>query len=171
MQYFAGKHTGKDGRDFEIKVSDQGKWLAEVDGAWLHEDSRQELTDRIDKLTKRKVVKVSVPFTRVEEKPLYMGEDLVVAHGEATGLHSSNGNILTTVKKRGRGEVKEQITRGDTGKWSGVYFKPLGAEDLFSLTQLIQNKRAADKAYRAFIDEYGIDLRAEVITALDNAEE
>jgi hypothetical protein len=170
MNYPAGRIGGKDGNDYPIFVDDNGHFLADVAGKHLYKGTRDELRQEIEKLTKRAVAKVDVPFTKVTKAPDWQGGAMHIVQGKATGIHGANDNILATFVRRGS-EMKEQITDGNTRAYDGVYFKPLAAEEAASLRQIWANKLAADKAYREFLKEYGLDLRDAVLAALDNAQE
>lgn len=170
MKYPAGKITGKDGSEVPIFVSDSGSWSATVGTHDLYESSRADLQAEIEKFTKRNVVKVEVPFTRISVQPGYLGGGLVRTNGVATGVHSANNNILATFTRRGN-PMKEQIKIGRSSKNDGEFFEPLTKEQVQEFADLRTAKLAADRAYRAFIEEHGIDLREAVLKAIDEAKE
>lgn len=167
--YPAGEITGKDDTAYPIFVDNTGYWHATVGDNDLREPVRDRLRKEIEKHTKRRVVKVSVPFTQVTQQPRDDGRPMHVVQGVATGLHAANGNVLATYVRNGT-EVREQITDRYTSRMEGVYFKPLAPEEAASLQQLWINRLAAEKAYRAFINMYGIDLRSAVLKAIDEKE-
>lgn len=164
--YAAGLHMGKDGTDVPIYVTDRGQWLAQIGERVISDWTRAALTTQIDKLTKRKVVKVSVPVTRVSEKLT----GIMVRHGVLTGIHGSNDNPLVTWTVRDS-EVKEQITDGMLSGGDGRYFEKLSAERLDELARLLKAKRDADSAYKEFRDAHGMNVRETILNALDNAKE
>lgn len=169
--YPAGTITGKDEKIYEIFVTDTGAWKATVGTKELYLDSRAALKAEIEKLTKRAVAKVDVPFTKVSRAADWQGGAIRFTEGTATGIHSANGNVLATFDRRGS-TMKEQITEsGVDSRTSGTFFVRLEDEERETLRQLVVNKRAADKAYRQFLDEYGLELKTAVTQALDNAKE
>lgn len=166
-----GTVVGKDGREVQLFVTESGQWVAEIeDGKVVTAWQRSELVDQINKLTKRKIVKVSVPVTKVVRKAGYEGGGIARRDGVLTGIHSANDNPLVTWKLSGR-EVKEQITDGALGKRDGRYFELLTKEQGNELAKLMDAVVAANNAYRAFVDEHGMDVRARLLAALDSAEE
>lgn len=168
--YPAGGHVGKDGSAVPIYVTDQGQWVAQVGEKVITDWQRSGLLAQIDKLTKRKVVKVSIPITRVERRAAYQGGGLVRRDGVLTGVHSANDNVLVTWTINGR-EMKEQITGGGQSKNDGMYFERLTKEQGDELAKLVAAKAAADKAYRDFVNEHGVSVKERVLAELDNAKE
>lgn len=161
-----GDYTGKDGVLRGLFVTDQGQWVAQVGEKVISDWQRSGLTDQIDKLTKRKIAKVAVPVIRVVEHE----NGITVRHGVLTGVHGSNDNPLVTWDLRGQ-DVKEQITDGNLYASDGRYFHDLTADQITELADLLKAKREAERAYRAFRDARGMNVRAAILAALDNAEE
>jgi hypothetical protein len=169
--YPVGTVIGKDGTEIQLFVTESGQWVAEItDGRTVTDWQRSGLVDQINKLTKRKIAKVSVPVTKVSRRQAYQGGGIVIRRGVLTGIHSANDNPLATWVLAGR-EVKEQITDGALGKNDGVYFELLAKEQIDELVGLIKAKEEAVNAYRAFVKEHGMDVRATILNALDNAKE
>lgn len=166
----AGSHVGKDGTTVSIFVTDNGQWVAQVGEKVVTDWQRSGLVEQIDKLTKRKVVKVAVPVTRVARRAPYQGGGIVRRDGTLTGIHSANDNPLVTWKIAGR-DVKEQISDGNLHSSDGVYFERLTKEQGDELARLISAKERADEAYRDFVKEHGMSVRERLLAALDDAKE
>lgn len=164
--YPVGLHMGKDGTDVPLFVTDRGQWIAQVGEKTVTDWQRTGLCAQIDKLTKRRIAKVSVPVTRVV--PHETG--ITIRHGVLTGVHGSNGNPLVTWTIRG-GEVKEQITDDRFIGTDEIYFEKLSKEEVDELAGLVLAKQDANRRYREFRDAHGMSVRETILNALDNAKE
>lgn len=170
MKYPAGEIV-RNGFTVEIFVDDVGSWIAEVGTEYLREKSRQDLEAKIAKLTKRSVVKVSIPFMRVTFTG-WDGAKSTFRRGTATGVHSGNGNLLVEWPPlRGSGApVREQLNHLGS---SERIFKPLTAGELETYTELSHSLREAQLAHKKFLEihQLGINgLKDAVLKAADETE-
>lgn len=161
--YPAGSIT-KNNTEVPIFVDDQGLWKAEHGGRSLSADTRDKLESKIATATKRTTRAVTVPVTQVKYPGNGYDGGISYKRGVATGIHSSNGNVLMTWTVRGT-EVKEQLT---THGYGTHFLGNVSEGELSEFNQLCIDLVKAQKAHRAFLRKHEINVKDVVVAALDS---
>jgi hypothetical protein len=150
------------GTKYPLTVDDHGYWSTSYNRELVAAQTRDQVREILMNKTKRAAAKVEVRFSTLA-RPRYGGE-LYNRLGSATGIHSSNGNVLVRWDDA-RGS--EQITE----RYSSDYFIPPLAED--EATELIALKEAAQAAVNAvsvFETSHGATrLHTAVVEAIEAA--
>lgn len=151
------------GIDVPIKVTDSGKWEAEINGRTWSYETRDKLEASLKRQTKQATVKVAVPVVAVK-----VGWGTVSwVRGTLTGIHGANGNVLAVWHHGGqRGDIKEQISTG-YGSQSGYFGGDLTDEQLTEYARLVQVAHEADQARRKAEKAYEIRPKDTVIRAIE----
>jgi hypothetical protein len=150
------------GIEVPIFVDDRGRWHADLGSTHVMKYTRDHLSEEIKKLTRRQRVTVSVPFVEL----CYIGstrDQIMLRRGTATGLHSSNGNVLVTWSNG----TREQH-RGYAGYDVYEDLSPKQAKDL---EWLFRAKIEADRALAAFNKAHKVHLKDVVTEAMDSAKD
>lgn len=156
-EYPAGKVTVQN-TSYDIYVTDTGTFLTYFDGNRLHAESRAKVVEQLTKEAKKKTAKVAVPFTTIGWK----GSKPVIQRGIATGIHSSNHNVLVRWVDTGK---TEQVDRYGGREYMGE----LTTRDAEIWTELIEARQAAQKALDTFQKEHKLNLRDAVAAELEKA--
>lgn len=136
-----------------------GQFSATVGDQSFAEETWEAIGSRIDKATKRVRKVVSVPFVAVANT--YHG--LKFKDGTATGLHSSNGNVLVTWENGDKEQYKQH--------WSGDgVYQPLSDVERAELVSLTEAAEKARDALNEFTEPRKIKLKDLVSKALTQAQ-
>lgn len=81
---------------YDIDVDDNGRFCTLVNNEYIFEPSFDALKSRISKITSKQ--KISIPFVR------FNSHTMQIEHGEITGKHSTNNNLLVKMVGGGRAE-------------------------------------------------------------------
>lgn len=100
-EYGAG-HVSRAGETINLRVDDDGNWLAQVAGRDLKSPARDKLVTEIDRVLRLEKKAVHIPVTVVEK-----GNNgyVTVKHGVVTGVHGSSGNLLISYDGGGSGQI------------------------------------------------------------------
>ena len=156
-----GKET-IDGVDYEVQVSDSGKFLVIFDGDQLTADTKKAVIDKL-RTAVRSHKRVEVPVTHVRTR--YRGDQEVDEPENLilTGIHGSSRNLLYRVEgKKGR-DASGQLSHYDT------ILRRLTKDEVEEFKRLGKAKRDAEKDLERFISARKIDARAVVTKAARDA--
>lgn len=141
------------GTEFEVQVEPSGQFKARFNGpdreGWVYSDTREGLYAKLMTLTKRAAVKVEVPFDLLEGGR--------VRRGVATGIHSTNRNVMVRWTDTGR---TEQITHLRDS------MKPLSAGERADWVRLSAEVTGARMNLTTFEREHHLDVRREIEQAI-----
>jgi hypothetical protein len=155
-RFDAGSITHK-GVTVAIEVDGDGRWHAKVGNDYFSEETRDKLSAKIATAAKKATVNVSVPFTQLSTGQGYGAGDYTISvrSGTATGIHSSNGNVLVTWESGN----KEQLRN------TGTTSIALSDDKRKEFVRLANEAKAAKNALNKFLDAHKMDLRGEVSAA------
>jgi len=146
------------GQQIPVRVDDRGWWIADWDGSPQHSETKEGLRSKLQTLSKRKAVRVEVPFTTLRYG--HVGGPRV-CHGNAVGLHAGNGNLLI----EWRDGTKEQ----DTRRSSRETLRRLTNEEGKEWLDLTEKRRDAVNALENFEKPRRVDLRTATEKAIAEA--
>jgi hypothetical protein len=157
--YDAGM-VSHNGQSYPVTVDDTGTWhtVENFGGYRLSANTKDALTEKIGRAVKTTAVKVTVPFCTV-----YKGK---LRYGTATGIHSTNGNVLVTWSDG----AKEQIRDAYSSEYLTAMNGPEGTEYL----RLSQAVRDAQDAFHTFAQPRKVRLddrvKAEIAKATEQSD-
>jgi hypothetical protein len=157
--YRAGTLTVR-GVEVNIFTDDDGQWLAWLNGGAdkVTAQSRDLLKTALSRKMRAAASDVAVPFLMLTET---RRETVVVRSGVATGIHSSNRNVMVTWDDDG---TKGQLSGVGDGKTM------TGDTNPDEWREVVEAYMAASRAMYAFEQAHKIELRAEIRAALTRAE-
>lgn len=115
-EYEAG-YVSRAGEKINLRVDDDGNWLARVASRDLKCRARDALITEIDRVLRLDRKAVHIPVSVVEK-----GNNgyITVKHGVVTGIHGSSGNLLISYDGGGSGQITgyglELMKRLDDGE-------------------------------------------------------
>lgn len=154
------------GTEVEVFVTYNGGWTASLDGTNYSGDSRDDLRERLMQASRKKAVKVEVPFSLLSSNGTWRQGPVSydITNGLATGIHQGTRKVLVKLSRYGR-MVSEQ--------WEGNSnntFRPLTSEEGERLMALAQARDEADRAYSEYSRTLSLDLRQAVAKAVEEAQ-
>jgi hypothetical protein len=151
--------------EYPLTVDDSGIFSSKIGAKQYHARTRDELHDVMMAETKRASARVSVPFTAVSQR----GYDTkrVLRTGVATGIHSSNGNLLIRFDDSRHAEQMDAHRRLGTPR--DFYGPDFSQEQFAELERLRRADIEASNALAAFRQEHALDLTQAVRDAVEAA--
>ena len=89
------------GEKIDLRVDDDGNWLAMVAGRELKQQTRAKLVSDIDRILRLEKKAVHIPVTVMEIKN---NGYLRLKHGVVTGIHAGTGNLTVSWDDGGAGQ-------------------------------------------------------------------
>lgn len=138
------------GKEIVVHVNESGRFIAEVGGKQLTDETLEGLRKKLMTATKAAQAKIALPFTLVEGP--------VIEPALATGLHAGSGAILIQ---------RKDGTREQLNSWGHKELAVLTAGDLMRARQLLDAAITAQARWDAFEKEHKINLRERVQQEID----
>jgi hypothetical protein len=139
---------------YEVSVTPEGTFHAQVEGAELAADTLKGLKNKIRELLKRRAVRVAVRCT--------VFDGLTPRHGTLTGFHAGTGNLLMRWDDTG---ATEQIS----GYGSAPTLRALNEAETAELERLNKVKSHAIEAFQRFVSEHRLNAVVAVREAVEQA--
>jgi hypothetical protein len=144
------------GKQVPWTVNDRGIFHAEVDGVHYSDDTLDALRTKLVAATKRKAVKVHVPFV-ASYKPQF--GSISLRRAVVAGRHQSTGNLLI---KWESGPSQQHADYHDA-------LRDLSDEEFEEGARLLLTLNAADAAWKRFKTAREVNLRRTVDLAIEEA--
>jgi hypothetical protein len=147
------------GNTYQVYLTDHNEFVAEVplgDGEKKVVSSKtiEGLRDLLGNVTRRKAIKVAVPFVEV------MGTKL--RDGVATGIHQGSGKVLVAWADG----HKDQIG----GYYTQKYLRPLDPAERVELQRLLEEDKKASDALQEFLRKRYTEVANLVKKAIEEVE-
>jgi hypothetical protein len=139
---------------YEVGVTPEGTFHAQVEGIELSADTLEGLKNKICELLKRRAVRVAVRCT--------VFDGLTARHGTLTGFHAATGNLLLRWDDSGH---TEQIS----GSSSAATLRALNEAEAAEPERLHQARSQAIEAFERFVSEYRLNAVVAVREAVEQA--
>lgn len=136
---------------------------ASIAGKEVTAPTLAELRDKLTALTKRRAVKVSIPFGQLTQYGYGQTRRLRFRRGRLTGIHAGTDNLLVKWDDNGG---TDQLTRS-----GGVAYRELTGAQVDELLRLTDAVESAQRELRAFDDAHTLQLREAVEAAITAAVE
>lgn len=131
------------GEKIDLRVDDDGNWLAMVAGRELKQQTRAKLVSDIDRILRLERKAVHIPVTVVESKN---NGYLRLKHGVVTGIHASTGNLTVSWDDGGAGQL-------GIGYSSDSVLRRLTSNEEEILTRLTREAYTAGEEARNYLSQ------------------
>lgn len=131
------------GEKIDLRVDDDGNWLAMVAGRELKQQTRAKLVSDIDRILRLEKKAVHIPVTVVESKN---NGYLRLKHGVVTGIHSGTGNLTISWDSGGAGQL-------GIGYSSDSVLRRLTPDEGGTLTRLTREAYTAGEEARNYLSQ------------------
>lgn len=162
-----------DGVDYEIRLSDGGKFWTTFDGERLETGTLQGLVGKLRKASRERPVPVAVPLTRIETDTHYRGNKQVptikVTQITVIGSQAAGKYNRVAVFTKDDDPEKEQDTLSRYGR-DDVYRRLTGPE-IQEAVQLFHAMHRAQDAWEAWKDRHEVNALEALAKAQQQAAE